>query len=212
MLRKTKGLKRKGAGFSKKLRRIAESKSACYKTVVHGNKHIYDKYLMSNPDCERFVHKYDVQAFPVKDINGRDLFDTYKIEVNEFFKSPSFKSKVTYNLKRDGVDFFYDGKTIKKDRVKWYEEIGSRILWYSYPKDEISVRGQGSGCYVLRDKPLTIEEVRTNTNEKLNAMLSTLPCITNKMVNSWYRRGERLYNPDYKPPEMPLPPTTNIVQ
>ena len=211
MLRKTKGLKRKGAGFSKTLRRVVESKSACYKTVVHGNKHIYDKGVMDGVDCEKFVHKYDVQAIPVKDINGRDT-EKYKIEVNEFFKSPSFKSKVTSILKRDGVDFFYDGKTIKRDRVKWYEEIGSRILWYKFPKREVN----SSGCYVLRDKPLTIEEVRTTTNEKLNDMLSTLPCITNKMVNRWYRKGERLYNPDYKPPAVPPavppPPTTNNVQ
>lgn len=203
MPRKTKVLKRKGAGFSNTKRRVAKSKSACYKTVVHGNKHIYDKSVIGNISCENFVHKFDVQAFPVKDISGRDT-DKYKIEANEFFKSPSFKSKVTSRLRDDGIDFFYDGKSLKRERAKWYEEIGSRILWYKFPNPEVNKRGY----YVLRDKPLTIEEVRTNTNEKLNAMLSTLPPITDETVNNWYRTGQKLYNPDYKPPL----PKTNKVQ
>ena len=202
MPRKTKGLKRKGAGFSNTKRRVAESRSACYKTTPMGNPHIYDKGLMNAVDCQNFVHKFDIQAFPVKDISGRDVYDKYKIEANEFFKSPSFKSKVTSNLRDDGIDFFYDGKSFKNERAKWYKEIGSRILWYKFPNPEVNKRG----CYVLKDKPLTIEEVRTNTNDRLNAMLSTLPCITDKTVNRWYRKGQKLYNPDYKPPPQPPQP------
>lgn len=212
MPRKTKRMKQKGAGFSKTRVRIGDSLSACYATSF-GNKNIYDRHVRGGVSCEEFVHKYDVQAFPVKDMKGNKLNNQYKLEFNEFFKSPSFKSKVTHRY-NDGIDYFYDGKTVKKDRAKWYEEIGSRILWYEFPKGEVNMNRNGTGCYVLRDNPLTIEEVRTNTNEKLNAMLSTLPCITNKMVNRWYRKGERLYNPDYKPPPQPLPqplPTTNKV-
>lgn len=193
--------KTKGAGFSNSKRRVNASRRACeYTYLIDGNT-IYDKEIKGNANCDTFVHKYDVQLFPDKKVPGKR-----RLEFNEFFKSPLFKSNVTYRITRDGIDYFYNGNSLKKERAKWYEEIGSRILWYNDPKIKPTIYNKNPGYYVLRDKPLTIEEVRMNTNEKLNNMLSTLPPITDETVNNWYRKGQKLYNPDYKSPVVPLTP------
>jgi hypothetical protein len=198
---KTRRSKRqKGSGFSKSRKNIKNSLDACAYTNTLDPNIIWDKNIHIG-SCESAVRKYDVQAFPIRDNKGNKIPGKKRLEFNEFFKSPSFKPNfnLTSRFINGRFEYSCDGKIINDDKVDRYKEIGSRILWYTDTTIKPTPGYPAPGCYVLRDTPLTMEEVISKTPTQLNAMLSTLPCITDETVNGWYQTGQQLYNPDYNP-------------
>jgi hypothetical protein len=203
---------RKRGGGSKKT--VKHSKSACSYTYLRNDPNIeFDRSKSTMYGCEEAVHKYDISKIDKYNQRGFKIPNKVRIELNEFFKSQKAVSKLTHTYVNNKFEYSYNGKRIDDSRLKWYSEIGSRILWYDNPTIPKTLYNKNPGCYVLRDTPLTLEEVESKTNEELNTMLSTLPCITDDMVNDWYRKGQSFFNPDYvaKIPLSPTPVTSNKV-
>jgi len=212
---KSRRNRKRGGGFTKNTKKtIKSSNMACSYTNLIDPNIEYDKE--KSPmlhGCKEAVHKYDISKFDKYDQKGFKIPNKVRIELNEFFKSPKAVSKLTHTDVNNKREYSYDGKRIDDSRSKWYNEIGSRILWYDNPTIPKTPYNKNPGCYVLRGTPLTLEEVESKTNEELNTMLSTLPFITDDMVNDWYSKGQSFFNPDYVAPLplSPTPVTSNIV-
>ena len=137
------------------------------------NKRNCESYKLSK--CEEKAFKYDFRGY----WNGR--------EVREFFRKnaedginiqrlhPNKQGQLTYIDKHGNQTYLLEEQDYNKQ--KWFDEIGSRILY------------SDKGCYVLRDTPLTLDEVKNKKNIDLYRTISNLKCIDSADVDRWYRDG-----------------------
>jgi hypothetical protein len=148
------------------------------------NKRNCESYKLSK--CEEKAFKYDFRGY----WNGREVREFFRKNAEDVINiqrlHPNKERQLTYNYVDENGNkkhLVLDEDDLKKE--KWFDEIGSRILYRI--KD---------GCYVLRKTPLTLDEVikikgnGTKTkNADLYETISELNCIKPEDVDGWYRNG-----------------------
>lgn len=127
--------------------------------------------------CEEKAFKYDFRGY----WNGKEIREFFRKNAEDGINiqrlHPNKQGQLTYNyMDEDGnkKNIVLDEDNLKKE--KWFDEIGSRILY-------------NKNCYVLRDTPLTLSEVTKNKNAELYGKISDLKCIDSADVDRWYRDG-----------------------
>lgn len=139
------------------------------------NKRNCESYKLSK--CEEKAFKYDFRGY----WNGREIREFFRKNAEDGINiqrlHPNKQGQLTYNY----IDEYGNKKQLVLDednlkKEKWFDEIGSRILY-------------NKNCYVLRDTPLTLDEVTKNKNADLYGTISGLKCIDSADVDGWYRDG-----------------------
>jgi hypothetical protein len=161
--KKTHRRKTRGGGFTTNRKKtFKENESNCARSTLA------EKNYTS---CKDLAHKYDFRGY----FEGA--------EHNEFFKPAGSPSPVTSKTAFRKTTYMHNGEEIDTSKIKWYYEIGSKIIW-----------SKRKMCYVLKPTPLTVEEIKSNTLEGLEEMANQLPCVTDEQVEDWYRQGSDFFN------------------
>ena len=138
------------------------------------NKRNCESHKFSN--CGENALKYDFRGY----WNGREAREFFRKNAEDGINiqrlHPNKYGQLTYIDKHGNQTYLLEEKDHNKK--KWFDEIGSRILYRI--KDS---------CYVLRDKPLTLDEVTKLKNADLYGSISNLKCIDSADVDGWYRDG-----------------------
>jgi len=137
------------------------------------NKRNCESHKFSN--CGEKAFKYDFRGY----WNGREAREFFRKNAEDGINIQRLhpnKEGLTYIDKQGNQTYLLEEQDYNKQ--KWFDEIGSRILYRI--KD---------GCYVLRKTPLTLDEVKSNKNAHLYETLSELKCIVPEDVDGWYRDG-----------------------
>jgi hypothetical protein len=150
------------------------------KKTYQMNKRNCESHKLLN--CEEKAFKYDFRGY----WNGREAREFFRKNAEDGINIQRLhpnKEGLTYIDKQGNQTYLLEEQDYNKQ--KWFDEIGSRILYRI--KD---------GCYVLRKTPLTLDEVikikgnGTKTkNADLYETISELNCIKPEDVDGWYRNG-----------------------